>query len=185
VFGSLGGLRVPTFGSVSFILPFNPKWGCDTIVIKLVDLSRSAPPLLSVAICDRCCSSFITICHRCHPSSITVYRHRHLSSSLSVVVIVRHHCHPSPFIVITIRRCCHLLSSPSVTVHHRPSPSVTIVIRHCRHSLQSLSIFIHHCASQSLSVIVVVCHNHHPSYVCLTSIKICPSSFVHLALSVH
>ncbi len=31
VFGSPGGLQVPTFGSVSFILTFSPKWGCDTL----------------------------------------------------------------------------------------------------------------------------------------------------------
>ncbi len=29
VFGSLEGLQVLTFGSVSFILTLNPKWGCD------------------------------------------------------------------------------------------------------------------------------------------------------------
>jgi len=31
VFGSPGGLQVPTFGSVSFILTLNPKWGCDNV----------------------------------------------------------------------------------------------------------------------------------------------------------
>jgi hypothetical protein len=30
VFGSLGGLQVLTFGSVSFILTLTSKWGCDT-----------------------------------------------------------------------------------------------------------------------------------------------------------
>jgi hypothetical protein len=29
VFGSPGGLQVPTFGTVSFILTLSPKWGCD------------------------------------------------------------------------------------------------------------------------------------------------------------
>ncbi len=29
IFGSPGGLQVPTFGNVSFILTLNPKWGCD------------------------------------------------------------------------------------------------------------------------------------------------------------
>jgi len=32
VFGSPGGLQVPTFGSVSFILTLSPKWGCDRII---------------------------------------------------------------------------------------------------------------------------------------------------------
>jgi len=30
IFESPGGFQVPTFGSVSFILALNPKWGCDT-----------------------------------------------------------------------------------------------------------------------------------------------------------
>jgi hypothetical protein len=30
VFGSPGGLQVPTFGSVGFTLTLSPKWGCDT-----------------------------------------------------------------------------------------------------------------------------------------------------------
>jgi hypothetical protein len=29
IFGSPGGLQVPTFGSVSFILTLSPKWGCN------------------------------------------------------------------------------------------------------------------------------------------------------------
>jgi hypothetical protein len=29
MFRSLGGLQVPTFESVSFILTFASKWGCD------------------------------------------------------------------------------------------------------------------------------------------------------------
>jgi hypothetical protein len=29
IFGSQGGLQVPTFGSVSFILTLTSKWGCD------------------------------------------------------------------------------------------------------------------------------------------------------------
>jgi hypothetical protein len=32
VFGSFEGLQVPTFGSVSFIFTFNPKWGCNTFL---------------------------------------------------------------------------------------------------------------------------------------------------------
>jgi hypothetical protein len=35
-FGSPEGLQVPTFRSVSFILTFNPKWGCD--IFLLADL---------------------------------------------------------------------------------------------------------------------------------------------------
>jgi hypothetical protein len=31
VFGSPGGLQLPTFGSVSFILTLIPKWGCDNL----------------------------------------------------------------------------------------------------------------------------------------------------------
>jgi hypothetical protein len=38
VFGSLKGLHVPTFGSVSFILTLASKWGCN-INIDLVDLT--------------------------------------------------------------------------------------------------------------------------------------------------
>jgi hypothetical protein len=30
IFGSPGGLQVPIFGNVSFILTLNPKWGYDT-----------------------------------------------------------------------------------------------------------------------------------------------------------
>ncbi len=30
IFRSLGGLQLPTFGSVSFILTLIPKWGCNT-----------------------------------------------------------------------------------------------------------------------------------------------------------
>jgi hypothetical protein len=31
VFGSPGGLQLPTFGSVGFTLTFSPKWGCDKV----------------------------------------------------------------------------------------------------------------------------------------------------------
>jgi hypothetical protein len=30
VFGSPGGLQLPTFGSVGFTLTLSPKWGCDS-----------------------------------------------------------------------------------------------------------------------------------------------------------
>jgi hypothetical protein len=40
VFGSLGGLQLPTFGSVSFIPTLIPKWGCD--------ISSKSHPLASL-----------------------------------------------------------------------------------------------------------------------------------------
>jgi hypothetical protein len=36
VFGSLGGLQLPTFGSVGFTLTLSPKWGCDTFFVILL-----------------------------------------------------------------------------------------------------------------------------------------------------
>ncbi len=33
VFGSPGGLQVPTFGSVGFTFTLSPRWGCDTYVV--------------------------------------------------------------------------------------------------------------------------------------------------------
>jgi hypothetical protein len=41
VFGSPRGLQVPTFGSVSFILTLNPKWGCDKLPIWFSTKKRS------------------------------------------------------------------------------------------------------------------------------------------------
>jgi len=47
IFGSLEGLQVPTFGSVSFILTFSPKWGCDIGIVKYV-----SKPLISFTLED-------------------------------------------------------------------------------------------------------------------------------------
>jgi hypothetical protein len=44
VFKSPGGLQLPTFGSVSFILTLNPKWGCDRWGLK-----QSCSPFLELS----------------------------------------------------------------------------------------------------------------------------------------
>jgi len=39
--GSPGGLLIPTFGSVSFILTLSPKWGCDILFDPLESIKET------------------------------------------------------------------------------------------------------------------------------------------------
>ncbi len=38
IFGSPGGLQVPTFGSVGFTLTLSPKWGCDRLGLSIYEV---------------------------------------------------------------------------------------------------------------------------------------------------
>jgi hypothetical protein len=106
VFGSPGGLQVPTFGSVGFTLTLSPKWDCDTFYTLEYPLSYSH---------NNCDGDVIVV-----PSTMGIHQRDFLGGALFALTHFRalHSIasHFPSYLFWSIANDIHIIAPPSIVL---------------------------------------------------------------------